>query len=80
MKGRNVRLAVPHYLSDTRDTIVYARVKKPEENVVLRFPEIGKEVRLPFVKPSEMVRVKLRKEEIARAGGGRITMEVVGDE
>ncbi|ASJ10542.1 pyridine nucleotide-disulfide oxidoreductase [Thermococcus sp. P6] len=79
VKGRNVRLAVPHYLTDTKDTVIYARVSKPEEKVKVRFPEIGKEIRLPFVKPSEMIRVKLKAEEIARAKG-TITMEVVRDE
>ncbi len=79
VKGRNIRLAVPHYLADTKDVTIYARVAEPEENVKLRFPEIGKEIRLPFVRPSEMIRVRLKREEIALAEG-RITMEVVRDE
>ncbi|WP_461863103.1 NAD(P)/FAD-dependent oxidoreductase [Thermococcus sp.] len=79
VKGRNVRLLVPHYVSDTKDVMIYARVKKPEENVKVRFPEIGKEIRLPFVKPSEMIRIKLRKTDIAKAGD-KITMEVVPNE
>jgi len=79
IKGRNIRLAVPHYLADTKDVTIYARVAKPEENVKLRFPEIGKEIRLPLVRPSEMIRVKLRKKDIAQAGD-KITMEVVPNE
>ncbi|NJE42585.1 NAD(P)/FAD-dependent oxidoreductase [Thermococcus sp. GR6] len=75
-KGENVRLLVPHYLSGERDVWIYARVSKPMENVEVRFPEICKKLRLPVVKPAEMLRVKLRKEEIAKAGDG-ITMEVV---
>ncbi|ALM76032.1 NAD(P)/FAD-dependent oxidoreductase [Thermococcus barophilus] len=79
VKGRNIRLVVPHYVSETRDVMIYARVKKPEENVRLRFPEIGKEIKLPFVRPSEMIRIRLRKEEIAKAKD-KITMEVVPNE
>nr|WP_048055134.1 FAD-dependent oxidoreductase [Thermococcus onnurineus] len=75
-KGENVRLLVPHYLSGERDVWIYARVSKPMENVEVRFPEIGKKLRLPVVKPAEMLRMKLRKEEIAKARDG-ITMEVV---
>ncbi|WP_240912015.1 MULTISPECIES: NAD(P)/FAD-dependent oxidoreductase [unclassified Thermococcus] len=75
-KGENVRLLVPHYLSGERDVWIYARVSKPMENVEVRFPEIGKKLHLPVVKPAEMLRMKLRKEEIAKARDG-ITMEVV---
>lgn len=79
VKGRNIRLVAPHYVCGERDVVLYARVQKPEENVKLRFPEIEKEVRLPFVKPAEMIRIKLRKEEIAKAKD-KITMEVVPNE
>ncbi|ANF23008.1 NAD(P)/FAD-dependent oxidoreductase [Thermococcus piezophilus] len=75
-KGENVRLLIPHYLSGERDVFIYARVKRPMENVEVRFPEIGKRLRLPIVKPAEMLRLKLRKEDIAKAKD-EITMEVV---
>ncbi|HIP88743.1 MAG TPA: FAD-dependent oxidoreductase [Thermococcus paralvinellae] len=75
-KGRNIRLVVPHYVSGDRDVMIYARVQKPEENVKIRFPEIEKEVKLPVVRPAEMVRIKLRREEIKKAKD-KITMEVV---
>ena len=71
-KGNNIRLAVPHYLSGER----LARIRKPIENVVLNFPEIDKKIRLPVVRPAEMLRIRLRKEEIAKAED-KITMEVV---
>lgn len=79
IRGKNVRLLIPHYVSGERDVTIYARVAKPEENVRVRFPEIGKEIKLQVVKPAEMVIVKLRKEEIERARD-KITMEVVKDE
>ncbi|AEH25489.1 NAD(P)/FAD-dependent oxidoreductase [Pyrococcus yayanosii] len=75
-RGQNVRLLAPHYLSGERDVWIYARVSKPMENVAVEFPEIGKRIRLPVVKPAEMLRIRLRKKEIARAKGA-ITMEVV---
>jgi len=76
VKGRNIRLVTPHYISGDNDVILYARVQKPEEKVKLRFPEIDKEIKLPFVRPAEMLRIKLKKEELARAKD-KITMEVV---
>ncbi len=75
-KGKNIRLAVPHYLSGKRDVYIYARVKKPMENVVLNFPEIDRKIRLPVVRPAEMLRIRLRKEEIAKAKD-KITVEVI---
>ncbi|AIF68950.1 NADH oxidase [Palaeococcus pacificus DY20341] len=75
-RGENIRLLAPHYLSGERDVYIYARVKKPMEDAVLRFPEINKKINLPVVKPAEMLRIRLKKEEIAKAGD-RITMEVV---
>lgn len=79
LRGKNVRLLIPHYVSGEKDVVVYARVAKPQEKVIVRFPEIGKEVRLPVVKPAEMVSIKLKKEEIEKAKD-RITMEVIKDE
>ncbi|WP_457751276.1 NAD(P)/FAD-dependent oxidoreductase [Thermococcus sp.] len=74
-KGENVRLLVPHYLSGERDVYLYMRVGRPMEDVELRIPEIGKRLRLPVVKPAEMLRIKLKAEEIRKAE--RLTVEVV---
>ncbi|WP_297438881.1 FAD-dependent oxidoreductase [Thermococcus sp.] len=75
-KGENVRLVVPHYLSGDRDVYLYLRVSRPMEDVEVRIPEVGKKLRLPVVKPAEMVRVKLRAEEI-RKEGKKLTVEVI---
>lgn len=75
-KGQNVRLIAPHYLGGDRDVYLYLRVARPMENVELRIPEIGKKLRLPVVKPAEMIRLKLRAEEIQKASE-RLTVEVV---
>ncbi|WP_179193059.1 NAD(P)/FAD-dependent oxidoreductase [Thermococcus litoralis] len=74
-RGSNVRILAPHYISGERDVYIYARVSRPMENVRVTFPEIRKELRLPVVKPSEMLRIKLKAEEIQKAGK-EITMEV----
>ena len=76
VRGENVRLIVPHLLSGENDVWIYSRVTKVMRNVEVRFPEIGKKLRLPVVRPAEMVRVKLRKEDIAKADD-KITMEVI---
>ncbi|MDV3103250.1 NAD(P)/FAD-dependent oxidoreductase [Thermococcus waiotapuensis] len=75
-KGSNVRLVLPHYLSGERDVYLYLRVAKPMEDVELRIPEIGKRLRLPVVKPAEMIRLKLKAGETQRAEG-KLTVEVV---
>jgi len=74
-RGSNVRILAPHYISGERDVYIYARVSRPMENVRVTFPEIGKELRLPVVKPSEMLRIKLKAEEMQKAEK-EITMEV----
>jgi len=75
-RGQNVRLVAPHYLSGERNVHLYLRVARPMEDVELRVLEIGKKVKLPVVKPAEMVRLKLKAGEIQKTGG-KITVEVV---
>lgn len=75
-RGRNVRLAFPHYLSGENDVRIYARVEKPMENVSIIFPELGKKKVAAKVTPSEMIIVKLGKHELADVEG-EITMEVI---
>lgn len=74
-RGSNVRILAPHYVSGERDVYIYARVSRPMENVRVTFPEIEKELKLPVVKPSEMLRIKLKAEEIQKAEK-EITVEV----
>jgi len=76
MKGENVRLIVPHYLSGNKDSVIYARAMKPVKNVAVFFPEIEKKIRLPAVRPAEMIRIKLGKDEIEKSDD-EITMEIV---
>ncbi|KUH31648.1 pyridine nucleotide-disulfide oxidoreductase [Thermococcus celericrescens] len=74
-KGENVRLLAPHRLSGERDVYLYLRVARPMEDVELRIPEAGKRVKLSLATPAEMLRVKLKAEEIRDAE--KLTVEVV---
>ncbi|AEK72677.1 FAD-dependent pyridine nucleotide-disulfide oxidoreductase [Thermococcus sp. 4557] len=74
-KGENVRLLAPHRLSGERDVYLYLRVARPMEDVELRIPEVGKRVKLSLATPAEMLRVKLKAEEIRDAE--KLTVEVV---
>ncbi len=74
--GRNVRLAVPQVLTGLRDTYLYIRVRWPEENVRLVMRELGKEVRLPRVRPAEMIRVLVRRGELAGVGDSKLTVSI----
>jgi len=76
VKGRNVRLIIPQYLSGDRDAIIYARAIKPMRNVAVCFPELEKKITLPAVRPAEMIRVKLGKNEIAKSKS-KIRMEII---
>ncbi len=70
-KGRNVRLAVPHMLGGDRDVWLYARVSKPVEDALVELPEIGLRRRVPVLKPSETLRLK-----ISAVRGNELTLVV----
>ncbi len=66
--GRNIRLVVPQYVTGLRDTWLYLRVSEPLENLQLVFPELGRRIPLLYALPSVMVKLRLKREEIVRAG------------
>lgn len=76
VRGRNVRLAVPQYISGDRDVTLYIRVSIPEENVVLRIKEIDVEIPFRRVRPAEMIRVILKKEQLESIKD-TVTLEVI---
>ena len=76
-RGRNVRFAVPHYLSGERDVTVYARVQKPERNVMVQVPELGLRRFAIAVRPAEMIRLELGRSAFKRAEFEKLTLEVV---
>ncbi len=61
--GRNIRSVVPQIIHGQEDTSLYIRVKELEEGVRLKVGEIHSQ-RLRIVKPSEMIRVTLSKNQI----------------
>ncbi|RLF04900.1 MAG: pyridine nucleotide-disulfide oxidoreductase, partial [Thermoprotei archaeon] len=75
-KGRNLRLAVPHYVSGERNVVIYARVQRPERRVAVQIPELGWRLPQLGVRPAEMLRLKLSRELLAKAPGEAITLEV----
>jgi len=75
VKGRNVRLVVPHYISGERDVRLYIRVQKPEKKVYVHIPEIDKKIPKPAVLPAEMIVVDLKKHEL-RDVKEKLTIEV----
>ncbi|EDY34969.1 Pyridine nucleotide-disulphide oxidoreductase, putative [Aciduliprofundum boonei T469] len=62
----NLRFVVPRYISGEKDVIFYARVKNPQENVTLRFRDIGYKIKYPVVKPSEMLKIRLPVKKIQK--------------
>ncbi len=68
VKGRNVRLIVPHYVSGERDVVFYARVKSPERRVF--FELLGSDLKLyqQGVRPSEMIRLRAPSSAISNLG------------
>lgn len=76
-RGRNIRFAIPQYISCERDVVMYMRVQKPEYDVKIRFEEISREFRYPVVRPGEMIRLILRKDDLtALKGSDRLSVEV----
>lgn len=74
--GRNVRLAMPQRVTGLKDVYLHVRVKKPEENVRLVVRELGLEVKMPRVRPAEMIRLPIRRDRIAAIGDSKLTVSV----
>ncbi|NPA75073.1 MAG: NAD(P)/FAD-dependent oxidoreductase [Euryarchaeota archaeon] len=72
--GEGVRFVVPHYISGERDVFLNLRVQKPMDNVYVHLPEIGRKIKKLAVKPSEMLRIRLRQAQIKDVD--EITVEV----
>ncbi len=68
----NVRFVVPHMLAGDRDVWLYARVSRPVENALVEVPEIGLRRKVPVLKPSEMLRLRVG----AGVEGERITLVI----
>lgn len=63
-KGGNVRCVIPHYINGENEVILYLRARKPVKDATL---VTGKKMhKIPVVTPAEMLRVKIKKEDITR--------------
>lgn len=75
--GRNVRYVVPQkvYPNGTDEVAFWLRVTRPMTKVV--FQVGGANLRLPFVRPSEMVTLRVSRDEIRalRARGSGVTID-----
>ncbi len=68
----NVRFVVPHMLGGDRDVWLYTRVSRPVEDALVEVPEIGLRRKVPVLKPSEMLRLRIK----AEVEGGRVTLVI----
>ncbi|MCY0868958.1 MAG: FAD-dependent oxidoreductase [Desulfurococcus sp.] len=75
-RGRNIRFIVPHYVSGERDVVVYARVSKPGDDVRVSIPEIGYFIKLPKVRPAEMLRLWIPRRLLSKTTSRELTLEV----
>jgi NADPH-dependent 2,4-dienoyl-CoA reductase/sulfur reductase-like enzyme len=70
--GNGVRQLVPQYYSGKQDLLLTLRVSKPEKNKNLIIRDGDRMIKKTFHKeliPSEMIRLKMTKEEIENTGG-----------
>jgi len=78
VKGRNIRLVVPHYVSGERDVKLYARVQKPEKQVFVQIPEINMRKYEIAVRPAEMITLNLDAGSLKKlVEQNKITLEVI---
>jgi len=66
--GENMRYVLPHSISGEGKVILYGRVKEPKRKVELHLGEVWSK-KLKVVKPSEMIKIELSKEEVRKIGG-----------
>ncbi len=78
--GRNVCFVVPHMVSGDMDVWVYSGVRRPMERVELKFEGVNWSMKLPVVRPSEMLRVKLKASDVMDSKVDEFILEVSNDE
>jgi len=75
ISGKDIRYVVPHLFSGERDNTFYTRVRMPRGRCGLLLRELSKDIRLIGAKPSEMIRLNLKKELLSEVKEG-LTFEV----
>ncbi|MEM4717676.1 MAG: FAD-dependent oxidoreductase [Desulfurococcaceae archaeon] len=64
--GKNIRFVVPHFVSGEQGVVLYSRVVKPMKKVYISIPEIRYRLFSYGVRPAEMIRLRLRKEDFSK--------------
>ncbi len=60
----NIRFIVPQRITKARDVVFYLRVKRPMKNIKIIFEEINRVFVFSKARPSEMIRVKIKKKDL----------------
>jgi thioredoxin reductase len=78
--GADIRYVVPQKITKQKEVTLYMRVKRPDENVVLKVGDDIYERRLFFVRPSEMIVAKLSLDHIMKIKNGteELNVSIVG--
>jgi NADPH-dependent 2,4-dienoyl-CoA reductase/sulfur reductase-like enzyme/CxxC motif-containing protein len=79
-EGENVRYVVPQYISEGEDVSLYLRVTKPANNVDLRLNKNVWEKHYDEVKPSEMIKIDLKRKVIDNLNGELIVDCIMNEE
>lgn len=74
--GYGIRFVVPQVFSGMEDVTFYSRVRTPRRNCKLSLKEIPMDIKLPFVRPAEMLRIEIKRDSLYKLGKG-LTFEVV---
>ncbi len=69
--GDNINYVIPQYISEDEDVSLYMRVNKPARKAMIKIGDI-KEKKENKIRPSEMIKIDIGKEEIAAYKGQEI--------
>lgn len=75
--GEGIRLIMPQRVSGDKDMKFLIRVNEPFQHIKLFIEEINKEIELERAVPGEMIKIKLKKEEISKAKD-KLTFSIKG--
>jgi len=64
--GCNTRFVVPNYITRSDSVTLYMRVTMPMVNVEVTSTDLIVNIKKPIVKPSEMIEIKLNKEQLEK--------------
>jgi NADPH-dependent 2,4-dienoyl-CoA reductase/sulfur reductase-like enzyme len=75
--GRNIRYVVPQTISGQKDAALYIRVAAPEDEVELRVEPGLARKRLPRVRPSETLKLRLPAQRLGDRNQGELTVSCI---